>query len=256
MPILGELARRAQKYVIDNSPSILTAIGVSGVITTAYLTGRASFKAAEIIREREEEDGHAEDAKIRLKHRTQLVWKEYVPPVVMATMTVSAIVCANRIGQRRAAALATAYTIMERGYEEYRTKVIEKLGEKKEQALRDEVAQERIERNPIGDKTVIIGSGEVLCFDEHTGRYFQSDMETLRKAQNDLNNQIINDFYASLTDFYEMIGLPKTAESDEVGWNSDRLLELTFSGTIAKDGRPCISVGFKVVPIRGFYRLQ
>ena len=38
------------KYLLnENSTTILTAVGVVGTVGTAYLTGRATFKAAEII---------------------------------------------------------------------------------------------------------------------------------------------------------------------------------------------------------------
>lgn len=252
---LGDVTKKLERVVLDNSSTILTAVGVTGTLTTAYLTGLASFRAAKIINERESEDGYAVDPKIRLRHRFQLVWKEYIPPAATAVVTVSAIVCANRIDQRRAAALAAAYTVTEKALADYRKKVIEKVGEKKEQTFRDEIAQERTDKNPITEKTVILGEGRVLCYEEFTGRHFYSDMETLRKAQNNINSQVINDFYAPLSDFYAEVGLPQTSESSEVGWNADRLLELTFSSTLS-EGKPCLSVGFRAVPIRNFYRLQ
>jgi len=67
---------------------------------------------------------------------------------------------------------------------------------------------------------------------------------------------VLNDFYASLSDFYDLIGLPTTSFSDEVGWNSDRLLELQFSTVLSDDGRPCISIDFRTVPIRDYYKVQ
>ena len=100
------------------------------------------------------------------------------------------------------------------------------------------------------------GEGSVLCYEAYTGRYFLCDMETLRKAQNDINHQVLNDSYASLSDLYDLIGLPHNTNSDEVGWNSDKLLELQFSAVISEGGRPCISVDFAVAPVRHYYRLS
>jgi hypothetical protein len=48
--------RYAKFLVNENSTTVLTGVGVAGVITTAYLTGRASFKAAAIISR--EKDGY------------------------------------------------------------------------------------------------------------------------------------------------------------------------------------------------------
>lgn len=253
---LGDLAKRAGKLMADNSPAILTAIGVTGTLTTAYLTGRASFKAAQLIHQHPRE-WETRDLWLTRKEKARLVWKEYIPPALTATLTVAAIIGANHVGNRRAAALAAAYSLSERAFEVYRSKIIERLGDKKEQTFRDEIAQEQVTNNPIGNREVIVaGSGSVLCHEAYTGRYFISDHETLRRAQNDINFQVLNDSYASLTDFYELVGLPCTSVSDEVGWNSDKLLELQFSTTLTEDNRPCMVVGFVVAPVRHYNRLM
>lgn len=246
---LSDIANRAIKLAADNSPAILTAIAVTGTVTTAYLSGKASFKAAMILSE--------ESPNLETKEKVDLVWRLYIPAVGTGLMTVGCIVAANRIGTRRAAAVAAAYTLSERAFTEYREAVVEKLGMKKEQAIRDEMAQNRVNRTPIGNQQLVVWEGSsVLCYDAYTGRYFLSDMETLRKAQNDVNAKVLNEYYASLSDLYELIGLPSTSVSDEVGWNSDKMLELNFSTVLSEGGRPCISMDFAVAPIRDYNRLM
>jgi hypothetical protein len=257
MKSLSALTRSTSRILVDNSPTILTVIGATGTLVTAYLTGKATFKAAELIREVESRAGTAEDGWPVIKERGKLVWKLYIPAASTAFFTVGAIVCANRIGMRRAAALAAAVSISERAFEEYREKIAQKLGKAKEQAARDEIAQDRVTNNPVGLREVILTSGgSVLCYDAYTGRYFLSDVESLKKAQNDLNYRILHDYYASLSDFYDLIGLPPTSMSGEVGWNSDKMLELEFSTVLSEDNRPCIVIDLKVVPIRNFYRVN
>ena len=253
---LSEILKRVEKLTIDNSPTILTAIGVTGSLTTAYLTGKASFKAAEIlILEHEEED--LKDIPRSRKKDAKRVWKLYIPAASTGAVTVVSIIAANRIGMRRAAAIAAAYSISEKAFAEYKEKVLEKVGENRERSVRDDLAQDRVRNNPSSDREVIItGGGDVLCYDAFTGRYFKSDMETLKKAQNDLNYKVLNNYYASLSDFYDLIDLPRTSYSDEVGWNSDALLELEFSTVMSEDNRPCISINFRIQPIRGYYRVQ
>lgn len=250
---LTKFFSQAGKFVSNNSPAILTAIGVTGALTTAYLTGTASFKAAEIIRAREEKDGYAVDPKLRVKHRTQLVWRLYVPAVGTGAVTVAAIIFANHIGTRRAAAVATAYSLSEKAFAEYKEKVLERIGASQEKEIRDEVAQDQVDRNPVSTREVIVtGSGNVLCFDAYTGRYFNSDMESLRKAQNDINFNIVSGYCATLSDFYELIGLPRTHFSDSVGWTADnKPFELEFSTTLSEDSRPCISIRYDTTNIVG-----
>lgn len=248
------LAKHVERVAVDNSPAILTAIGVTGTVTTAIFASKASFKAADIIREMESESGVPEDPKQRLVERTKATWQLYIPAVGVGTTTIACIVFANQIGTRRAAAMAAAYSMSEKAFTEYREKIVEKVGEAKEQEARDEIAQERVERNPLGSQVIVMNDREVLCFDQYTGRYFNSDMETLKQAQNKINYRMIRENYASLNDFYDCIGLDWVPTGDDLGWNSDQLLELSFTTVLSDDQRPCIAVDFHTVPIRNFYR--
>ena len=144
----------------------------------------------------------------------------------------------------------------ERAYSEYRDKVVETFGKKKEQKVRDEVAQDRVNRNPLSSSQVIVtGNGKTLFLDSWSGRYFESDVETIKKAQNDTNYQVMHHNYASLGDFWDRIGLAKTKESDEVGWSSNQLLEVDITSVaLSEDGRPCIVLDFVVTPVRDYFR--
>ena len=248
------LAKHVERVAVDNSPAILTAIGVTGTVTTAIFASKASFKAADIIREMESVEPVADDPKQRLLDRTKATWQLYIPAVGVGTATIACIVFANQIGTRRAAAMAAAYSMSEKAFSEYREKIVEKVGEAKEQEARDEIAQERVERNPLGSQVIVVNDREVLCFDQYTGRYFNSDMETLKQAQNKINYRMIRENYASLNDFYAYIGLDWVPTGDDVGWNSDQMLELSFTTVLSDDQRPCIAIDFHTVPVRNFHR--
>jgi hypothetical protein len=171
----------AERFTIDNSPAIFTAIGVTGVLTSAYLTGKATFRAAELItREQERLDSFEKSHPLEPKEKFHLIWKEYIPAGIILVTTTGAIIAANQIGSRRTAAIAAAYTITERAFTEYREKVIERIGSQKEQAVRDSIATDHIHSNPPSNQIVVVGSN-VICFDEMSGRYFASDMETIRR---------------------------------------------------------------------------
>lgn len=244
---LSQVAKKLEKLLTDNSPVLLTSVGVAGTIATAVLTGKASFEAAQILNETEP---------LEPKEKVELVWKLYIPPVIVGAGTVSAIVLANRIGTRRAAAMAAAYTISEKAYAEYREKVVEKLGEAKEQEVRDEIAQQRVNANPPNNEVIIVDNGDVLFLESYTGRYFKSSMETVKKALNDTNYQMYSDMYASLGDFQQRIGLPRTSLSEEVGWTVEDKIEIEFSATLTEDQRPCIVMNYIVAPVREYHRFR
>jgi len=90
-----------------------------------------------------------------------------------------------------------------------------------------------------------------------SSRYFQSSIEDIKKAANELNRRLsTGENYVSLSDFYDEIGLSHTKNSDNLGWNigKDGWVELDFSATIAEDGRPCIVVDYLVAPRYDFWR--
>lgn len=252
MPDLVQLAHKVQKFAIDNSPLLLTVVGVTGAVSSAVLTGRASFRAAEMLQmQREMEPEYVPEGFGIIK----LVWPEYLPAAGVLVLTCGAIVMSHQIGTRRAAALAAAYSLSEKALVEYREKIVEQLGTKKEQAVRDEIVQKHVSDNPKGLKEVIISSGEVLCYDDYSGRYFNSTVEKIRQAMNDINEEIMHNMYCSLTDFYSKIGLPQTTMSEEVGWNIDNTLAIHFSTTMSNDGRPCVSITFNKTPVRDYHRV-
>lgn len=249
----GILARRAGKVATDNSPSILTAISVTGTLATAYLTGKATLKAAEIIDQAQAEHNQEKDSHpFTLKEKAELVWKQYLPAAGVAVVTIACMVAANRIGARRVAALATAYTLAEKAAVQYKDKVIETIGKKKEENIRAAIAQDEINAHPIERETVYIeGGGGDLFRDSWSGRYFNSTKMALEKASVQINQQLNNEYSATLSDFYDLVGLDRTDESDMIGWNSDCHLDLEFSWGSTPDDRPCGVMRFRTVPYRG-----
>ena len=259
---LANLAKRAKFLVNDNTPAILTAMGVTGTVTTAYLTGRATFRAADVILQerirREEEyvdDGNGsrlEAAEISPSSKVKLVWRYYLPPVSAGVITITCIIVANKVASKRLAALAVASGISERALQEYKSKVIERLGEKQDMAIRDGIAEDRLNNHPhpVNSRELILaGTGEVLCYDMLTGRYFMSTVKEIKRAENKLNHDRMHFMYVGLSEFYELIGLPPTAYSDEVGWTVNQEIVVEFSTQMSTDDRPCIAISFKDNPI-------
>ena len=249
----GILARRAGKVAAGNSPAILTAFAVTGTVATAYLTGKAVLKADEILREHEAHISDSDEAERfqTFRGKAELVWKQFIPAAGAAVVTIACMVAANRIGARRVAALATAYGLAEKAALQYRDKVVETIGKKKDEGIRAAMAQDEIDRHPINRETVYVeGGGGDLFRDSWSGRYFNSTVVTLEKAAVHINQTLINDFSATLSDFYDLIGLDRTDESDMIGWNSDCHLELEFSWGSTPDERPCGVMRFRTVPYR------
>jgi hypothetical protein len=252
---IAELYKKGEMLVSSNSTALLTGVGVIGTVSTAVLTGRASIRAYAII----ENDLVAQDISAGPVTRREIIaacWPEFLPPVGVGALTITAIIMANRLSSKEAAALATAYSLSEKAFTEYKEKVTERLGEGKEQKIRDEVVADRLAANPVNQREVIIaGSGEVLCYDMFTGRYFQSTVEEIKKAENKVNFEILHHMYASLSSFYDEIGLPSTEMSDRLGFNTDNRLEVKFSTHMSSDQRPCVAIDFHAPPVHDYGRM-
>jgi hypothetical protein len=241
----SSLISNVAKTLSNNSPVILTTIGITGGVTSAYLTGRASFKAATILNE--------EPMHLPLKEKTRIVWTLYIPAVGTGIVSIVCLISATRIGTKRVAAMAAFASISEKALIEYKEKVLERLGARKEETMRAEIAQDNINNNPVSNNEVIFAnSNGILCYDSITGRYFVSDVETLRKAENTLNHSLVHNLYATLNEFYNLIGLPTTPYGSEVGWNANKLVELKFSTVLSEDDRPCLSIDYNAFPIRNY----
>jgi hypothetical protein len=258
---LIQRAHQVKFLVNNNSTTILTAVGVVGTVSTAVLTGRASFKAAKLIdeekavqfalwREGESDIPPAEPTKLT---KTRWVWKLYIPPVGVGVTTVASIIMANKISSKKIAALGVAAGISERALQEYKAKVVEKLGERQSTNIRDEIAQDRVTNNPPkSGEVIMVGAGQVLCYDMLTGRYFNSTVEDIKRAENKVNYELIHYMSCSLSHFYDEIGLPPTPYTDSVGWNTTNHMEVKFSTVMSEDQRPCIAIEFSNPPIADF----
>lgn len=230
-----------------HSPEILTGIGIAGMITTTVMAVRATPKALILIEERKEEIG-AE--KLEAMDMVKTAWACYIPAAITGTLSVACLIGASSVNARRNAALATAYTLSESALKDYQGKVIEMFGEKKNEAVKDAVAKDKVEKNPVVTREVIITEkGNTLCYDAISGRYFKSDIEKIKKAECELNRQMLDDMYVSLNDFYYEIGLDSVKLGDELGWNVDSgYIDLSFSSQLASDGTPCLVIDYSVAP--------
>ncbi len=237
----NEVLTETTKTIKSNSPEILTALAVAGVIATSYLAVRATFKAAKQLKD--------EPDSLSFKERAKRVWKCYVPAGISGALTIGSIIGASKASENRTAAAVTACALTERAFSEYRDKVTEEVGKNKAQTIRDKIAQDKVSKTPTGTKeTFIIGAGDVLCCELLTRRYFRSSAEKLKKAEIEINACASTGMTMSLEDFYDLVGLEHTSESGRrtygIGWDANCLLQLNFSSVLTQDGEPCLAFAY------------
>ncbi len=251
---LSNLIDHAVKVLKENAPEILTALGVAGVATTSYLSAKAGYESALVLEKSLTLDDTRPTEEKPFKEKAKETWRLYIPTVVSGAGTVACIIFASKGNAKRTAAAVTAYSVTERAFSEYREKVAEqlKLSEAKQQKAIDAVAQDRVNAlPPVQGQVIVLGRGEVLCCELYTGRYFRSEMEALRKAQNDVNHWIVMNRRSTLDDFYSLLDLPGTSDSGHLGWEDDELMDITFSAVLTPDNEPCLAFNYNYVrPLR------
>jgi hypothetical protein len=245
--------RGIDRTIAKHSPEILTGIGIAGMITTTILAVKATPKALRICEEVKAE--HEEPKKLDYVKAT---WKCYIPAAVTGVVSTACLIGASSVNLKRNAALATAYQISQTALTEYKDKVVETVGEETEKVIREKVAQDKIDKNPDRNNGVVIFSdNEYPCYDSISGRYFQSSESKIKEAVNNINYRLLSEMYISLNEFYDELGLPRTAIGDEIGWNIDNgLLEVYLSDTTKdSNGRPCPVLDYNVAPKYDFFKL-
>lgn len=235
-----------------HSPEILTGLGITGMITTTIMAVKATPKALDVISDikKKKHKNKKEETKEIVKKTAPL----YLPSAVTCCVSAACIIGASTIHNKRNAALATAYTLSENALRNYKEKVIETIGPKKEQAIRDHIAEDRIKENPVTNNEVFITkAGDTLMYDCTSGRYFTGDIDKVKRIQNELNARLMQEMYISLNELYYELGLKPTSLGNEMGFNiNDGLINMDFSAVITDDNRPCIYIDYTVGPRFGY----
>lgn len=244
----------AKTAVSKHSPEILIGIGIAGWCSTTILAVKSTPKALRLLEDARNEKG----APLTTKEKVKTAWKCYIPAAVTGVVSTACLIGSSSVSTRRNAALATAYQISSTALADYKEKVVEVVGEKKSQVVKEKVHQKKVDENPISKAApvVITEKGNTLCYDITSGRYFKSDIDTIKKTINELNRRmVLGEMYISLNDLYTELDLPTIPIGDEIGWAVDTMIEPDFSSQIAGDGQPCIVLEFLVAPRYGFDKL-
>ena len=252
-----EAAAKSIKGVLErHTPEILTGIGVAGMVTSTVLAVKATPKAYLLVNDRKDE---LEVEKLPVTELVKTTWKCYIPAAVTCGASIACLVGASSVNFKRNAALATAYKLSEAALSEYKDAVIETIGEKKEQSVRDKVAEERLKKNPVSKSEIIVtDNGTTLCYDPVGNSYFKSNIQQIESAKNKLNARMLSENYVSLNDFYDELGIGPTKLGEDLGWDiyKDGLIDIAFSSQLAEDGTPCLVMDYSIAPRYEYYKVH
>ena len=252
--LVSKVGFKCKKY----SPEILVVTGVVGVIGSAVMACKATLKVNDILEETQEkiEKIHAcreneeladryseEDAKKDLTItyvQTGLAFaKLYAPSMILGALSITSILASNNILRKRNVALGAAYAAIDKGFKEYRGRVVERFGEEVDRQLKYNIKPEKIEETETDPetgktkkvkKTVDVTDGNLAGspyarFYDDGNKNWEKDSELnlyfLRAEQNFANDRLRARGYLVLNEVYERLGIPQTKAGAVVGWIYD-----------------------------------
>lgn len=242
-------------FLKRNSSTILTCLGVVGVVATAAMAVKATPKVLTLLENAKEEKGE----ELTKWETVKIAAPRYIPATIMCVGTIACIVGSNVINKRQQANLMGAYAMLDASYREYKKKVDELYGEEAGQKIREEIAKDKY----TGDVT-LSDDGTELFYDFYSGRYFESTMERVLRAEYELNRELYVNGVAFVNTFYECLGIPTRPEYDELGWTCGQLESMYWhtwiefehtettideGGSEGYDGLPCTIVYMPLEPV-------
>lgn len=253
---LGTIFTKGGAKMKKHSPEILIVTGIVGVVVSAVLACKATTKVNDILDKTKEdiEKIHkcAENKELAEEYSendkqkdlaivyVQTGWKFvklYAPSVILGTLSICSIVSSNHILRKRNVALAAAYTAVDKGFKEYRKRVVERFGEQINKELRYNLKSKTIEETAIDEngneittkKDILISDNSSISdyarfFDESSSEW-KKDSEFnlcfLKARQQYANDLLRTRGYLFLNEVYDMLGIQRTKAGQIVGWIFD-----------------------------------
>lgn len=239
-----------------HSPEILIVAGVVGTVTSAVMACKATLKVNEILDESKKtidiihkgtKDGHIEghtytqedgkkDLTIAYVQTGVKLAKLYAPAVALGAVSIFAMVKSNDILRKRNVALAAAYATVDKGFKDYRNRVIERFGKDLDRELRYNIKAKEIEERIVdedgNEKTVTTTvyeadepSDYARFFDEYcTGwtKDAEYNLMFLKCQQATANDMLKRKGRVFLNEVYALLGMDQTKAGQVVGWVYDK----------------------------------
>lgn len=239
-----------------HSPEILAVVGVVGVGATVVTACVATTKLSDILDETTDtiekinetvsnpdfadkysEEDATKDKVIVYTQTSVKIAKLYAPSVILGVASVGCFLTSHNILRKRNIALAAAYATVDKGFKEYRSRVVERFGEALDQELRFNVKAKEFEEvviNEKGEEEIVKKTVSVVDPNTYSdyARFFDEacpgwskdpeyNLTFLKRQQNFANEKLQTNGFLFLNDVYEMIGIPKTKAGQIVGWIYD-----------------------------------
>lgn len=163
--------------------------------------------------------------------------KLYAPAIALGTATLFCFLGANHILRKRNASLGAALATTTTLFKDYRSRVVERFGERTDFELRHNIKTEEIERTVVNEDGTVDTVKETVdvkqdpysefsrCFD-NGNPYWKKNAEYnknfLLMREEEANKRLRAKGYLFLNEVYAMLGFPETKAGQTMGWIYDK----------------------------------
>lgn len=246
---MSKFVNKSKLFLKDKSPTILSCIGGAGVVVTTVLAVKATPKAMRVIEAKETEKGEPLSKVEIVKYTAPL----YAPAMLVGASTIACIFGANVLNERKQASLMSAYALLDGTYKEYKRKVDEMLGAEASNSIMQEIAKDKYDSEEVDEDAD-------LFFDHFSGRYFNATDIEVKEAIHRINTMLSVRDYATLNEFYDLLGVAPIDGGDDLGWTTWRNQELYWQSwldikttkIITDDGLECTMLHTTMEPYPDF----
>lgn len=243
------IAKNLGRFVRRNGPKFLTALGVTGIFSTAILAVNATPKACKLIAERQEELGVE---KLGVVETVKTTWKLYLASLSSAILASACMVGSTSISAKRLAAMSAMVDLTQASYNRYVAKVKEVAGEEIHRKVRNETNADCMAQNPIVESDIYdTGFGKDLFYDPLCARYFWSSPAAIKDAECTLVKRQVSDMFITWNDYYDELNLPRidSRVGDNFGWHiQEGVIEILFDSRLTPNNKACVVIDVNMTP--------
>lgn len=233
-------------HISKNKSNICRGTGIALCVAA---TGSAIWATIKAMKKVDGED-------LTKAEKFKAVWYYYIPAVTTEVFGIAFIIGASKLDEKQHAALAAAYSLTTTAFKEYKEKVIETIGEKKEESIRDEVIRDKVDRTS-SKEVYVTSTGDTLFYEPISDSLFVSNVNAVRKAVNIFNRDMLSEDRKSFNELAYGFGLNGLKDvGDNLGWRiEDGYIDIRFIGHVTEDERPCLALEYNIAPTYGFDKL-
>jgi hypothetical protein len=239
--VIGRTIARNTLLAQKNSPGVLFGAGVVGMVGSTVLACRATLKMETVLDEAKnkldtaktlehkdysERDRQRDISLIYFQSSVKIA-RLYIPAVVVGSVSIAALTRSHNILTSRNVALTAAYSALEKGFGEYRARVVEKYGEEEDQRLRYgvrevEITDEKTGKTKTVERVALDDPSVYARFFDNYSTSWEKEPEYnlffLKSQQNYANDLLRSRGHVFLNEVYDMIGIPRSKAGAVVGW--------------------------------------